>query len=197
MKVIYIFITHQGNINNCYDRIVDMMNNLKLDFIIVQGGFIKDDYNSEKKILNLNCNDKYVGLPEKVMKTFHYLIFDNMFRDYTHFVKLDDDMSVIKSIDKLEGHYMGNIHYVDGNRKWHMGRTGTFWDKVPYLGEFKPWCMGGFGYILSRDALEKIVPNYEYLNHIYEDVYMGILMNRIGVSPKKINIKEYLVSPDH
>ncbi len=191
---LYIFITHKNNINICYQRIKDMM---EKDFIVVQGGCITDSYDDESKILSLNCNDKYVGLPEKVMKTFHYLLSDKKFDKYTHFVKLDDDMTVIKKFENIQDDYLGNVHYGDGNRQWHMGRTGTFWDKVPYLGEFKPWCMGGFGYIVSREALEKIVPNYDYLNHIYEDVYIGLLMNKVGVEPKKINIKEYLVSPDH
>lgn len=191
---LYIFITHQGNINNCYDRIKNMMVD---DFIVVQGGFIRDNYNEDSKVLELNCNDKYVGLPEKVMKTFHYLISDSRFDKYTHFVKLDDDMNVVKKFENIEGDYLGNVHYGDGSRQWHMGRTGTFWDKVPYLGEFRPWCMGGFGYVVSRSVVEKIVPNYEYLEHIYEDVYIGLLINRIGVSPIKINTKGYMISPEH
>jgi hypothetical protein len=131
------------------------------------------------------------------MKTFHFLISDQRFSQYTHFVKLDDDMILKRRFDSIEGDYLGEVHYVDGNRQWHMGRTGTFWDKVSYLGEFKPWCMGGFGYIVSRNALEKIVPNHQYLEHIYEDVYIGLLMNSVGISPKKINMKEYFISPDH
>ena len=191
---LYVFITHQNNITNCYDRIVNMM---KDDFIIVQGGFIKDSYDEEKNILNLNCNDKYVGLPEKVMKTFNFLIDDDRFKKYTHFCKLDDDMSVIKRFENLTDDYMGNVHYTEGSRQWHFGRCNNFWDKVPYLGEFKPWCMGGFGYVISRIALSKLVPNFNYLDHIYEDLYIGLLMNSIGVTPKAINIKEYLLSPDH
>ena len=167
------------------------------DFVIVQGGFINDFYDEYRKIINLNCNDGYVGLPEKVMKTFHYLMSDERFSEFTHFVKLDDDMIVTKKFINVNGDYIGNVHYTDGNRQWHIGRTGTFWDKVPYIGEFKPWCMGGFGYIVSRSALLKIVPNHEYLNHIYEDVYIGNLMYKIGVIPINFNIKEYLVSPDH
>jgi hypothetical protein len=191
---LYVFITHQNNINNCYDRISDMM---KDDFIVVQGGFIKDSYDEDRKILNLNCNDKYVGLPEKVMKTFHFLIDDDRFKKYTHFCKLDDDMEVIKRFEDLKDDYIGNVSYLDGNRQWHFGRCNNFWDKVPYLGEFKPWCMGGFGYVISRRALELVVPNFNYLDHIYEDLYIGILMNSIGVKPKSINTKEYLLSPDH
>jgi hypothetical protein len=193
-KVLYVFISHQGNINNCYDRISEMIND---DFIVIQGGFIQDEFDEEKKILNLNCNDKYIGLPEKVMKTFHFLINDRRFDKYTHFCKLDDDMSVIKPFDELSD-YMGNVHHGDGNRMWHMGRTGTFWDQIPYMGEFVSWCMGGFGYIVSRVALESALPNFNYLEHIYEDVYIGIILKNIGIEPiNLINIKNYIISPDH
>lgn len=191
---LYVFITHRKNINNCYQNIVNMMGQ---DFVVVQGGFIKDEYDEEKKILKLNCNDSYVGLPEKVMKTLHFLISDERFNQYTHFCKLDDDMKVIKRFENLTDDYIGNVHYGDGSRQWHMGRCGNFWDKVPYLGHFVPWCLGGFGYIVSRKALEKVLPNFNYLDHIYEDVYMGIVLKSVGISPKSINIKEYLVSPDH
>lgn len=192
--VLYIFITHQKNINNCYNRILNMM---KEDFIVVQGGFIKDEYDEDKKILKLNCNDLYVGLPEKVMKTFHYLISDDRFSKYTHFCKLDDDMIVTKRFENLTDDYLGNVSYQEGNRNWHIGRCGNFWDKIPYLGKFVPWCMGGFGYIVSRKALQKVLPNFNYLDHIYEDLYMGIILNSSGILPKMINTKEYLISPDH
>jgi hypothetical protein len=191
--VLYIFISHQGNINNCYDRIAEMMVS---NFIIIQGGFSRDFYDKDRNVLNLNCNDGYVGLPEKVMKTFHYILSDNTFDKYTHFVKLDDDMIVNKEFEELYD-YAGLVHYGDGNRKWHMGRTNTFWDNLPYQGEFAPWCMGGYGYIISRLALQKVVPNFEYLNHIYEDVYIGLLMKSVGIIPIKINTKDYMVSPDH
>jgi hypothetical protein len=193
--ILYVFITHQGNIDNCYNRISEMMIS---DFIVVQGGFIRDEYDEDNRILKLNCNDKYVGLPEKVMKTFHFLISDERFNQYTHFCKLDDDMKVIKRFDNTEGDYIGSVHYGDGSRRWHMGRTGTFWDQLPYMGEFTPWCMGGFGYIVSRNALQKVLPNFDYLNHIYEDVYIGLILKKVGVDPiNLINIKENLVSPDH
>jgi hypothetical protein len=192
--VLYVFITHQKNINNCYDRISKMMVD---DFVVIQGGFLKDEYDEDKKIINLNCNDSYIGLPEKVMKAFHFLMSDDRFNKYTHFCKLDDDMKLVKKFENLTDDYIGNVHYVDGNRQWHMGRCGNFWDRIPYIGEFKPWCMGGFGYIISRTALELVIPNFNYLDHIYEDVYIGILMSKVGIKPKQINMKDYLFSPDH
>ena len=191
---LYVFITHRGNIDNCIERITNMM---QTDFVIVQGGSIKDTYDQDRRVLSLNCNDKYVGLPEKVLKAFHFLSTDENFSQYTHFAKLDDDMIVSNRFGELEGDYIGNVHHVDGNRQWHIGRCGNFWDKIPYIGEFKPWCMGGYGYVVSRNALEKILPNHDYLDHVYEDVYLGLLMFKSGINPTHIDIKKYVISPDH
>ena len=104
--VLYVFITHQKNLNNCYQRISDMMKN---DFVVVQGGCLEDFYDEDTNILNLNCNDGYVGLPEKVMKTYHYILKDSRFDKYTHICKLDDDMILIKRIGKVAYDYSGLV----------------------------------------------------------------------------------------
>ena len=93
---LYVFITHQENISRCYPRILSMMEKLVLPFLVVQGGFRQDSYDEHSKILSLNCNDKYIGLSEKIMKTFHYLLSDATFDSYTHFIKCDDDITVVK-----------------------------------------------------------------------------------------------------
>jgi hypothetical protein len=191
---LYIFITHQKNFENCYPRIKEMMQE---DFIVVSGGYISDSFDEENRVLKLNCNDVYAGLPEKVLKSFHFVLSDDRFTKYDYFCKLDDDMKVIKRFESLEGDYLGNVHYVDGNRNWHRGRCGNFWDQIPYIGEFVPWCMGGFGYVVSRNALSKCLPNFDYINHIYEDVYIGLLLKSKNIDPINTDIKNYLVSPDH
>jgi len=192
--VLYVFITHQKNLAVCYDRIANMMGD---NFVVVQGGFLTDSYNPETRILNLNCQDGYVGLPEKVMKAFHFLLGNSEFQQYTHFCKLDDDMLVVKKFESITEDYLGVVYYQEGNRQWHIGRCGGVWDKIPYLGEFVPWCLGGFGYVVSRAALTKITPNHNYLGHVYEDLYLALELNKVGIYPKSINIKEWLVSPDH
>lgn len=196
---LYVFITHQANLGNCRPRIHEMMRRASgdADYVVVTGGAVKDIYDEEQRTIHLNCNDRYVGLPEKVMKTFHFLVSDERFQSYTQFAKLDDDMIVERRFEDFIGDYVGNVHHVDGNRGWHIGRCGNFWDKIPYIGEFKPWCMGGYGYLVSRDALVKITPDHDYLDHIYEDVYIGLLMNRAGVKPVHVDVQRYLKSPDH
>ena len=69
---LYVFITHKNNLSKCYDRIKNMIDE---DFVIVCGGFIKSRYNDDSKILELNCNDSYVGLPEKIIKTISDRIY--------------------------------------------------------------------------------------------------------------------------
>jgi hypothetical protein len=196
MSSLYVFITHQKNLSNVYTKIQSMFND-NLNYVIVQGGGIEDFYNEDERVLTLNCNDTYIGLPEKVIKTFHFLINDDRFKNYTHFCKLDDDMEVIHINQIFEGDYLGKVHYNDGNRKWHMGRTNTVWDKIPYLGEFKPWCMGGYGYVVSRTALEKCLPNFSYTCHIYEDLCVGIMLNEVGIYPVNIDTNKFFISPDH
>lgn len=194
--ILYIFITHQKNINNCYDRISNMT---KDDFVVVQGGFIKDEYDENNKILKLNCNDSYVGLPEKVMKTFHFIINNKIFDKYTHFCKVDDDVQIVKKFEKITDDYSGNVctNIKNPNRRWHIGKCNNFWDNIEYTGEYRPWCLGGYGYIVSRNSLNKICPNFNYLDHIYEDVYIASLLHNVGIFPKHINIKEYIVSSNH
>jgi hypothetical protein len=106
-------------------------------------------------------------------------------------------MKVVKKFDALTDDYFGNVHYHEGSRQWHMGRCGNFWDRVPYLGEFTPWCMGGFGYVVSRVALEKCVPNFNYCDHIYEDLYLALILKKVGIFPKMTNMKEFVLSPEH
>lgn len=200
--ILYVFISHKNKILNCHERIKSMMIE---DFIIVCGGSIKDQYDKDKNVLRLNCNDDYLGLSEKVTKTFHYILSNEVFDKYTHFVKLDDDMEVVNRFEYQtfkELDYFGLVcecenesHY---NRRWHMGKTGTYWDNIPYQGKFKPFCSGGFGYGVSRKALELVLPNFDYLINFYEDVNMGLLLNKVGIVPKNIpKIRRYIKSPEH
>lgn len=192
--ILYVFITHQKKFQEVYNKIKEMM---KEDFLVVQGGFIKDKFDENDKVLCLNCNDGYAGLPEKIAKTFHFLLSHESFTKYKHFVKLDEDMMLIDKIPEIEGDYLGKVHYGDGNRNWHRGKCGNFWDYLPYPGKFSPWCMGGFGYIVSKQALSQIFPNFEYSDHIYEDVYIGSLFEKHGYKPINFELEKYLKSPEH
>jgi len=192
---LYIFISHQKNLHNCYQRIKNMMGD---NFIVVCGGNIIDEYDKDLRLLKLNCDDSYIGLPEKVIKTYHFLLSNSEFSKYTHFIKLDDDMVVNKFNDNFNYDYFGLVMNGQGNRRWHMNKTtNTFWDYIPYLGEFKPFCLGGYGYGVSKFFLKKVLPAHGYTSHIYEDVYIGILASEANILPTHINVQTYWSSPDH
>lgn len=203
-KILYIFITYKNNIINTQNRLKIMMNNLNnTNYIIVQGGDVSDNYDIDSKILSINCNDKYEGLPEKVLKSYKYIIESNLFSKYTHFIKLDDDMIIKKLIDYndiKDINYGGIIQYNEGNRKWHIGKcSNTSWFNYnKYSGIFVPWCKGGYGYLISRIYINLIKNNLTYKDIIYEDLYIAILLKEKNIEPINIsNWRNFFVSPDH
>ena len=183
-NILYIFITHQNNINNIYDRINNMMNsNNNTNYIVVKGGDISNNYDIDSKILSINCNDKYEGLPEKVLKTYKYIVENKIFDQYTHFIKLDDDMIIKNTIfyDIIKNvNYAGIIQNCIGDRTWHIGKCSknSYWNTNEYKGPYTPWCLGGHGYILSRNSINLIKNDINYKNIIYEDLYIAILLKK-------------------
>ena len=83
-KILFVFITHQNNIEKTHRKVSSMMDILNnRNYIIVQGGCDRNTYDINSKILSLNCNDKYEGLPEKIVKTYKYIIESDIFDQYT------------------------------------------------------------------------------------------------------------------
>ena len=201
-NLLYVFITCEVRFPKCYDRIKDMMKLLDLeDYIIIKGGNIQEEYDIESHILNLNCNDFYEGLPEKIIKTFTFLYNSPLFSKYTHFCKIDDDIEIKNLLtDDILFDYCGHLNNnYDGSRGWHIGRCSenSIFNTTEYKGEYVPWCEGGYGYILSKTVLEFIVKETNYYNEIFEDVYIAKILHSNNVFPVHINIKHYLYSKDH
>lgn len=201
MSVLYVFYTHQKMLENTKTRVESMMKNHTSDYLIVCGGE-ENSHNIESKILIIDCNDKYEGLPEKVLKSFKYLVEHEYFNNFNHFAKLDEDMIVNKAVpEKLLTNidYCGRVQRSQGSRKYHFGKfskDNPHYNK-PYSGPFVPWCLGGYGYIISRRAIELIKDNTDFENAIYEDVYIAILLSKKKVFPKIFNNRSFFVSPVH
>lgn len=206
--ILYVFISCQTHLESHYERISEMMqkHNYK-DYIYVVGGVEEINYNEERRILSLNCNDFYEGLPEKVLMCYQYLFSAEQFRGFKYFCKLDIDMVIKKLFTKdLLSDYCGKINRKGkGNRSWHMGKCsqskkGKRFNNTPYKGTFPDWSLGGYGYILSRKALKILgteinIRNAE--NEIFEDVFIGkLLENKIRAKDIK-HLKQYIISPDH
>ena len=202
-KILFIFITHQNNIQNTQNRVKNMMNNLNnSNYVIVQGGYDTNTYDINSKILSINCNDKYEGLPEKVLKSYKYIIENKLFDQYSHFIKLDDDMIIKKNINynlikNLD--YGGIISNIIGDRKWHIGKCSkkSVWNITPYNGIYIPWCLGGSGYIISKKAISLIKNDINYNSEIFEDLYIAKLLKKNNILPKNINTKILFISPVH
>jgi len=173
------------------------------DYVIVKGGSISIPYDPATHILTLSCNDMYEGLPEKVIKAFQYVHDDPAFAKYTHFCKVDEDI-VVKALipTRLLSDYCGRLYnsYI-GNRVWHMGKCSpdSRFNKEPYKGIFVPWCLGGNGYFLSRNALKHVIGGIaRAANEIYEDLYVAKLLRAERIMPKNIaGLSQYLFSSDH
>ena len=200
--ILYIFITCKNNFVKSHSRIIKMMNKIDYkDYIIVLGG-INDYYNLKNKILFLKCNDNYEGLPEKIIKTYNFIYRSNLYIKYKYICKCDDDIIIKKLIesDKLYD-YCGNLRnsYI-GDREWHIGKCSknSIYNNKKYEGEYVPWCLGGYGYIISTKILHYIInEKKEYKDEIYEDLYIAKILYKNNIFPKHINIKEYLYSEDH
>jgi hypothetical protein len=203
MTILYLFITHQKKLKSTIERLNNMMNNLQCsDYLIIYGSD-KNELLIEDKILFIKCNDNYEGLPEKIIKSFSFIIDNENFNKYTHFCKLDEDMIINKLLDFDEiknYNYCGCANYNNfGNRNWHIGKCSpnSKFNNIPYSGIYVNWCMGGYGYIISRFAINEIKNNNDFYNHIYEDLYIAILLKNKNILPMSFNIKKYICSPVH
>ena len=100
-------------------------------------------------------------------------------------------------LDQIE--YAGKVNPHPGNRNWHIGRCSKDckFNNMPYAGIYVPWCEGGVGYILSRNAINRLPDNINYRDHIYEDVMIAIFLKENNISPQNFNITKFVFSPDH
>ena len=196
IKYLYCFICHKKTDKKQIERIQNMMSKLQLSYIICVGGHEKNFYDKKNNFIYLNCDDKYCGLPDKIVKLFNFITNNSLFDNFTHFVKLDEDMVVYKNIEKTTD-YMGYVNEkeVPSSRYFHIGRCGNeySWNNTPYKGIFVPWCNGGLGYILSRKSA-KIVGDIENIDEeYYEDLMVAKALYKYDIKAKNFdNIYEYL-----
>jgi hypothetical protein len=170
--------------------------------LIVCGGFSESTLNGN--MLQLQCSDDYEGLSEKMMCTYEFILNNPKFNEFTHILKADDHDTYftseqikdiqIKYKDILEKQdYIGQ-NFVPKNilgRHHHFGRISkeSIWHNKEYSEEYKPYLGGGETYILSRKALECLVPQKkEYPKYfVYEDAMTGALLYNCNIHPYELN----------
>lgn len=189
---LYCFICHRGTLETQRSRIHSMMERLGLPYLLCDGGATNTVYDPERHTVHLACNDSYAGLPDKMLVLFKFLATASDFAPFTHFVKCDEDMRVLRPFEETNilGDYSGRVYTSEGNRRWHIGRCpGSPWNARPYTGVFVPYCLGGYGYVMSRRAVTVAAIAAGILtsaDEIYEDLMMGKILLACGIQPTHI-----------
>lgn len=178
------------------------------NMVIICGDKLDTDYKLDGKILYLNCNDYYEGLPEKMICAFDAILRIEKFKNITHILKSDDhdnyftkenitNITNNSQIAKLDyvGQKLNKSKNVLGGRTWHFNKCSenSDWNDRPYEGEYTDWIDGGTSYILSRNALEKINSEYSAKDkdivsreHIYEDLMIALILKKFKIYPTKL-----------
>ena len=166
-------------------------------------------YDKNEKILWLNCNDYYDGLPEKMVLAIEEILNNPEFSNVTHILKIDDHDTDFNddNICKLYHNDAIKNHDYVGQK---LNNWGQLSDCTYHFGKVPEWSIwnnrhadisnisyfdGGCSYILSRRAMQLVInewndKNIDHLRtcEIYEDVVMGkILINKNNVSYKEVN----------
>lgn len=172
------------------------------DLYIVCGGFEETRLNGN--IIELNCNDFYEGLPEKVVLAYEF-IYKNI--PFSHILKVDDHdtdftakqiMNIQVKFKKIldTKDYIGQSLINRVVRKWHFKKTSStsHWKTQEYSGDYKPYLGGGQTYILSKKAIQCIISKYNEstldilrTSEIYEDLMIGKILFDNGIHPHKLN----------
>lgn len=206
--VLYCFVCHNEVYELAADRINAMMTRLaSADYIIATGGHENESFLESERRLCLASGDAYEHLPSKVVAMYSYIASAPDFNRYSSIVKLDYDMVLHRLINTEElepNHYMGEVYSLEGDRTWHMGKCSinSPWNDTPYDGPFVPFCLGGYGYILSRKAMTILTSNQTKeaaTLAIYEDVFVALTLSeqQIQACQWSANLSSAVSSPDH
>jgi len=188
-----------------WEEIKDKTENL----LIFTGSDANVNYYDEKnKIVFFDCNDKYDGIPEKVVLIIDFILKNPKFDKFTHIIKIDDHDNIftdenIKNLHNLEElsqyDYIGQKVNINGENEfsdWHFNRfcKNDYWINKHADVSNITWCDGGCSYILSREAMRIINKVYNSNNidelrktEIYEDCMIGKILNKNNIYPYKIN----------
>jgi len=166
-------------------------------------------FNKKNKILWINCNDYYDGLPEKIVLTIEEILKNPKFRNITHILKIDDHDTFFNN-DHIENlykcpdlqiyDYLGqkkNCWYKEKKCNYHFGKVPkySYWHNRTTDISNITYFDGGCSYILNRKAMQLINNKYNSSNidelrvtEIYEDVMVGrILLNNNTIKYKELN----------
>jgi hypothetical protein len=168
------------------------LNKTGMPYVILIGGGadMVTDYEFDKTtlVLKVKCPDDYENLVRKVH--LGVCAVDDIFAPKDGILKADDDILVrvneLKRFDVSKGDvaYAGDVaKRVDHWSDWHFGKCASeHWNKTPmYVPNIK-YCRGPI-YYLGRKSIECLKANMNVDEHIYEDVLVGMTLNRNEIFP--------------
>lgn len=184
----------------CCKKDLDRWKSFKKDeneIAIIGDESLENPYLLQDNILYLRCGDYYDHLPEKMIAAYNAILDIKELDSFTHILKRDMDTKDKKpKIPNKLCDYMGmRVSGKDCKGMWHFRypdalSPSSTWRGKKYPGPFKPYCLGGHGYILSRKSLECIRDVYYFDDlmkvreeHIFEDVMVGLMLHSKGIHP--------------
>lgn len=193
--IFYCYISHNAEIQKHINLVTSNMKRLNYNhYKIFYGG---ENLNlTDNCALHVNCDDSYCGLPNKVHTIYNYLYSNGLLEQFSHICKIDCTTELKLLIPTLEFDYYGLISSVQDppeyRKRYHFGRCKDHeWNKKLYVGKWVPYCPGGYTYILSKKSVEIIAKNPD-VDDVYEDLYVGKVLNDNNIYPTYFNTRPYL-----
>jgi hypothetical protein len=191
--------------SHLWEELKHRTNNL----LIFTGSYDKSTiYDKNSKILYLNCNDCYEGLPEKIILMIEKILTLPEFKNVTHILKIDDHDTYFTDENIKNLHNLNELHFYNYIGQKLIHRPRNTWSDYHFGKIYKnshwynkkgnisnaTWLDGGCSYILSRKAMKVINKIYNSSNiniirmkEIYEDVMIGRLLKSRNIHPHEIN----------
>jgi hypothetical protein len=170
----FIFYYFLGDVNLESDYLVDELNN----------------------IVYLKVPDNYESLSLKIYYAMKFI--SDKYPHISGVFKTDDDIELdLSKIDKCINYYK-NIPYFGLSNKtnayestYHFGKCESSLINVkPIYIPDCTYCAGG-GYYISKSVIANILNNINvFKDIIFEDVAVGVSMNKQGIYPTYVNIKD-------
>jgi len=183
--------------------------NRTTNLIIFTGSYNNSTfYDRKSKILYLNCNDHYEGLPEKMILLIEQILNMPEFKNITHILKIDDHDTYFTDDNIKNIHNLNELHFYNyiGQKKeyrppntwsdYHFGKISkkNYWNNRKGNVSNATWLDGGCSYILSRKAMKCINKTYNSSNinilrkrEIFEDVMIGRLLASYNIHARQVN----------
>ncbi|XP_021340075.1 beta-1,3-galactosyltransferase brn-like [Mizuhopecten yessoensis] len=143
-------------------------------------------------VLRVDVNENYFNITEKVIEAFNWATHSCY--ESRYFLKIDDDvyfhLKFLQEIQKVENYLPDDIILGDCLPETAPFRLTTkfsvSFEEYPFA-KYPPYC-GGPGYVMTLPTARKL---YREMTHtktfMFEDVYVGIVAYKLGISIKPVD----------